>query len=475
MTEAELAAAVALLESLADDPARLASIPAPVRRALLIAAGRLSRPDRDAQRAINRAHRKKDRARAREEDEQRLARTSIRVLRERPVFPTPPLLAEPQRESASPPLNEARTCYVCKEEYRELHFHYDSLCRACGDFNFEKRSDSVPLPGRIALVTGGRVKIGYHAAIKLLRAGAEVIVTTRFPRDAIERYAREPDFSEWRDRLHLYGLDLRHTPSVESLCRSLDQRFPRLDFLLNNACQTVRRPPGFYRHLLALEEAPLDSVKKELRPLIDERQPMSSARLSQLALLPGDELIAGSIFPDGELDADLQQRDLRQHNSWRLRLHEVPTLELLEVHLVNAVAPFVLNARLKPLMMRVPTNDKHIVNVSAMEGQFYRAFKTDKHPHTNMAKAALNMLTRTSAGDYVKDGIHMNSVDTGWITDEDPAAASARKAEEQGRVFQPPLDVVDGAARILAPIFEGLRTGKHSYGLFFKDYHPEPW
>jgi NAD(P)-dependent dehydrogenase (short-subunit alcohol dehydrogenase family) len=439
MTDAE--SLVRLLEELADDPAELASIPAELRRALLIAAGRLSRPDRDAQRALRRAHRKNDRTRARAEDERRLSQTRIRTLRERPVFPTPSPFGElPAEAEEPPPLNEAKSCYVCKAEYRELHHHYDALCRACGDFNFHKRNDSVPLPGRVALITGARVKIGYHAAIKLLRAGAEVIATTRFPRDAAQRYEREPDYEEWRGRLHLVGIDLRHTPSVEKLCRELDGRFHRLDFILNNACQTVRRPPAFYQHLLAGDEAPVDSL-----------------------------------FPVGQLDADLQQIDLRPQNSWRLRLHEVPTIELLEVHLVNAVAPFVLNAKLKPLMLRAPSADKHIVNVSAMEGQFYRAFKTDKHPHTNMAKAALNMLTRTSAADYVKDGIHMNSVDTGWITDEDPAPTSAKKAVEQGRAFSPPLDVVDGAARILAPIFEGFHTGRHNYGLFFKDYKPEPW
>ncbi len=474
MTEGEITAAVALLESLAEDPAQLAAVPRDLRRALLIAAGRLSRPDDAAQRAINKAHRKRDRARARAQDERRLAGTAIRALRSRPVFPTPPALPEPPGVATGGGLNEARSCYVCKEAYRQVHFHYDALCPSCGDFNYQKRSDSVPLDGRVALVTGGRVKIGYHAAIRLLRAGAELIVTTRFPRDAARRYASEPDFEDWSERLHLYGLDLRHTPSVEQLCRHLNGRLHRLDFILNNACQTVRRPPGFYRHLLALEEAPPDTLSRQLRRLIDEHPPMSSARMSQLALIPGDEPSVGS-FPPGELDADLQQRDLRGHNSWRLKLDEVPTLELLEVHLVNAVAPFVLNAKLKPLMMKVPTADKHIVNVSAMEGQFYRAFKTDKHPHTNMAKAALNMLTRTSASDYVQAGIHMNSVDTGWITDEDPEPTSNRKAEEQGRVFHPPLDVIDGAARILAPIFEGLRTGRHLSGLFFKNYRPEPW
>jgi len=108
-----------------------------------------------------------------------------------------------------------------------------------------------------------------------------------------------------------------------------------------------------------------------------------------------------------------------------------------------------------------------------MEGQFYRRFKTDRHPHTNMAKAALNMMTRTSAADYLADGIHMNSVDTGWITDEDPAAIAAAKTEVHG--FHPPLDIVDGAARIVDPIFQGFLTGEHAYGLFLKDYQPVPW
>ena len=497
--ESALVEALRVLEALADDPAALTRLSPELRRRLSMAAGRLSRPDRDARRAMAKAHRKQDQARARAQDEQQLARTTIRTLRERLVFPTPALLAagreppvledEPAVE-AEPLLHAPRACYVCKEDYRTPHPHYDAMCPSCGALNLTKRNHSVPLPGRVALVTGARVKIGYHAAIKLLRAGAEVIVTTRFPRDAAERYAREVDFEDWRHRLHVYGLDLRHTPSVERLCHHLELKFARLDLIINNACQTVRRPPGFYAHLMAGEQAPLGALSEHVRPLVHEHEHLrrglvtegakvpvglsASAALSQLALVAGDE-VAASIFPAGELDADLQQRDLRAHNSWRLRLHEVPTLELLEVQLVNAVAPFVLNAKLKPLMLRVPSRDKHIVNVSAMEGQFYRTFKTDKHPHTNMAKAALNMLTRTSASDYVKDGIHMNAVDTGWVTDEDPAPVSARKAEEQGRVFQPPLDVVDGAARIVAPYFDGLATGQHAWGVFFKDYTPSPW
>ena len=198
-----------------------------------------------------------------------------------------------------------------------------------------------------------------------------------------------------------------------------------------------------------------------------------SAALSQVALAPGDLDHGHHLFPEGELDADLQQVDLRKVNSWRLKMAEVPTVELLEVHLVNAVAPFLLNARLKPLMASVPSQDKHIVNVSAMEGQFYRINKTDRHPHTNMAKASLNMMTRTAAMDYVEAGIHMNSVDTGWVTDEDPVDHAQAKREVHN--FHPPLDIVDGAARIVAPIFDGINTGDHVWGQFLKDYKPTDW
>ena len=198
-----------------------------------------------------------------------------------------------------------------------------------------------------------------------------------------------------------------------------------------------------------------------------------ASALSQIPLLPGEETTDLTLFPAGQLDADLQQVDLRGINSWRLRLDEVPTVELLEVQLVNAVAPYVLNGRLRDLMRRTPGREKHIVNVSAMEGQFYRDWKTDRHPHTNMAKAALNMMTRTSAADYVEDGIHMNAVDTGWVTDEDPFVHAERKRSELD--FQPPLDVVDGAARLLDPFFDGLSRGEHWWGRFLKDYRPSSW
>src|SRR6202042_3629654 len=130
----------------------------------------------------------------------------------------------------------------------EIHPFYDQLCPACADFNFGKRAETADLSGRVALLTGGRVKIGYQAGIKLLRAGAHLIVTTRFPRDSAARYAREEDFADWSDRLEIFGLDLRHTPSGEAFCSHLLATHDRLDFIINNACQTVRRPAAFYRH-----------------------------------------------------------------------------------------------------------------------------------------------------------------------------------------------------------------------------------
>ncbi|KAI9206672.1 uncharacterized protein BJ171DRAFT_457130 [Polychytrium aggregatum] len=430
---------------------------------------------------------------------------------------------DPKPQPELKKLNFKRSCHICGTTFDLLHHFYDQLCPSCADFNFSKRFSEADMAGRVSLVTGGRVKIGYAIVLKLLRMKSTVICCTRFPYDAARRFSKEDDFQEFQGRLTIYGIDFRDIPMVHHFTAHVKQNFARLDAIINNAAQTVRKPPGFYKHMMAGEVEPLEAdilavidvvvahrqpsggcvfdfvgPKSKFRPVAgllvsatpegsDDAKAMLmpgsvsnvSAAMSQLAVIEGDGSSSSlSQFPPGLYDRDDQQIDLRTENSWTLELGEISTLEMIECHTINSFAPWVLISELRPLMRDTcvaGTNgamepcDKFIVNVSAMEGQFYRN-KTIFHPHTNMAKASMNMMTRTAAAGFVADRIYMTAVDTGWITDENPVDQWEKRADQP-----PPLDEWDAAMRVIDPVLVGVRGEQLLWGVFLKNYRPTRW
>ncbi|MEU5843905.1 SDR family NAD(P)-dependent oxidoreductase [Rhodococcus sp. NPDC047139] len=392
-------------------------------------------------------------------------------------------LTSSTRGASAGTLLRPRHCYVCKDKYTRVDAFYHQLCPTCAEENHAKRDARTDLRGRRALLTGGRAKIGMYIALRLLRDGAHTTVTTRFPNDAIRRFTAMEDSGDWLHRLRIVGIDLRDPAQVVALADDVAAQGP-LDILINNAAQTVRRSPGAYS---ALAEAEADPLPAGPRPEVLTFGKPSDAHPAALARsLPAElsaraltslALVAGSATPERvaagvAVDAGGLLPDLVHTNSWVQTVGEVEPLELLEVQLCNSVAPFILVNRLRPALAASPARRKYVVNVSAMEGQFGgRRYKGAGHPHTNMAKAALNMLTRTSAEEMLGDGILMTAVDTGWITDERPHHTKMRLAEEG---FHAPLDLVDGAARVYDPIVQG-EAGTDLYGCFLKDFRPAPW
>jgi len=387
-------------------------------------------------------------------------------------------------------LIKARSCYICKKPYTLVDAFYHQLCPDCAAMSHAKRDARTDLSGKTALLTGGRAKIGMYIALRLLRDGAHTTITTRFPRDAVRRFTSLPDSGEWIHRLRVVGIDLRDPAQVMGLADSVAAAGP-LDILINNATQTVRRSPGAYQPLVDAELAPLppgplpelvtfghtnDAHPQALARSIAAHPILAAAaekaeELTEQAMTAGssslDRLAAGTAIDAGGLLPDLDHV-----NSWTQHVHEVDPLEMLEVQLANTTAPFILISRLRPSMAASESRRKYVVNVSAMEGVFGRGYKGPGHPHTNMAKAAVNMLTRTSAREmFETDRILMTSVDTGWITDERPHPTKVRLAEEG---FHAPLDLVDGAARVYDPIVRG-EAGDDVFGVFLKDYGVSSW
>ncbi len=383
-----------------------------------------------------------------------------------------------------------RPCYICKQDYTVVDAFYHQLCPECAAMSHAKRDARTDLTGKRALLTGGRAKIGMYIALRLLRDGAHTTITTRFPRDAVRRFSSLPDADDWMHRLRIVGIDLRDPAQVIGLADSVAAQGP-LDILINNAAQTVRRSPGSYQHLVEGELAPLpdgplpeietfghttDPHPLALQQSVSAHPILAAAAakaedIAELAMTAGsaslERIAAGTAIDAGGLVPDLAET-----NSWVQSVDQVEPLEMLEVQLANETAPFILISRLRASLAASPARRKYIVNVSAMEGVFNRGYKGPGHPHTNMAKASVNMLTRTSAREmFETDQILMTSVDTGWITDERPHPTKVRLAEEG---FHAPLDLVDGAARVYDPIVRG-EAGEDLFGVFLKDYAPGNW
>ncbi|GAA1885901.1 SDR family NAD(P)-dependent oxidoreductase [Streptomyces durmitorensis] len=389
-------------------------------------------------------------------------------------------------------LQRPRSCYTCKTRYVEVDYFYHQLCPDCARLNRSKRDARADLTGKRALLTGGRAKIGMYIALRLLRDGAHTTITTRFPKDAIRRFKAMDDSADWLHRLEVVGIDLRDPAQSVALAEQVAAAGP-LDILINNATQTVRRLPSAYAALVEGESAPLPAGELPAHAVIGDfnsgavgvlgesaalpagTSGLDAQQVADLALVAGNASVARHL--DGTaIDAGGLVPDVVDSNTWVQTIEQISPVELLETQLCNYTSPFILISALRSAMAdaakKASSGRAYVVNVSAMEGVFGRGYKGAGHPNTNAAKAAINMVTRTSAQEmFQTDGILMTSVDTGWITDERPHYDKLRLAEEG---FHAPLDLIDGAARVYDPVVCG-EAGEDLYGVFMKDYAPGKW
>ena len=400
------------------------------------------------------------------------------------------------------------TCYICKEKFSKENIHkfYGNLCTKCGDHNYSYRTLKLDLSGRIAIVTGGRVKIGYFISIKLLSYGCKVIITTRFPKDSLFKFQQDPEYEKWKDNLIIYPIDFRIFESTIKFINYMKENFTHIDILINNAAQTLRRSSAYYKYLLPVEIKEIDeknskkiikndyiSIQNSNQKKIDNKEELLNSILSleNKNSLYNKEILPLSVFASQikimeekyqpsvtMMGSDGQPYDFTGgKNSWNFEFDEIPFQEFTEVQIINAWTPYYLCSKLKPLIEKSPFPDKYIVNVTAAEGIFNH-YKRTTHVHTNMAKAALNMFTRT-CGKYLKNiGIYMTCVDTGWVSymDEINKLIDENEKENFGNEFtNVPLDELDGAMRVLQPIIEGIKNKNYLYGILLKDYAVSVW
>ena len=407
-----------------------------------------------------------------------------------------------------------KNCYICKEKFGldNIHSFYGNLCKKCGDYNYSFRTMKLDFTGRIAIVTGGRVKIGYYIATKLLSYGAKVLITSRFPKDALFKFQKEPDYEKWKNNLVVYPIDFRIFESTIKFVQFINDNFPHVDILINNAAQTIRRTASYYKYLLPIETKDLNKeddkkiikndfvnlqnqlkegesvpnpakskndIKNALISLVDNKSKEYQEILPLSVIASQIRIMEEKSQPHVTvMGGDGQPYDFSKgKNSWNFEFDEIPFQEFTEVQIINTWTPYYLCVKLKPLMMQSPFPDKYIVNVTSVEGIFNH-FKRSSHVHTNMAKAALNMFTRT-CGSYLKDiGIYMTCVDTGWVSpmnEMNSLLDKDKKNSYENEFVNVPLDELDGAMRVLHPIIEGIKNKNFLYGILLKDYVKSPW
>jgi NAD(P)-dependent dehydrogenase (short-subunit alcohol dehydrogenase family) len=402
----------------------------------------------------------------------------------------------PPKKSSEPPLTSSshrrsqKKCYICQFRFFTPHPHYPSLCNPCGQFNLASSSLSLPsalsLKSRNALVTGGRLNLGYHTALRLLRCGARVIVSTRYPRDAESRYTHEKDFPIWRDSLRIVGADFRAAADVFSLVDIVKSQLRRwnddgeihLDILINNAAQTLTDPLEVERQAVR-KEAQLEIEGRDatnhlqLSPSRYQAQIRGGVQSTQLlafesepeAVVESKSLMDAGHTPEINLptgsshNTSLMTAPNHGKSSWMQTLHQIPYEDVISAHSVNTFVPLILIRELLPLMgsLRTTPGPKkplaYIINVSSREGIFESSpnssSKQGHHVHTNLSKAALNMLTETEAGPaWRARRVAMNTVDPGYMSAAPEIEAHWKK---QGREACP-IGWEDGAGRVLWPI-----------------------
>ena len=382
-------------------------------------------------------------------------------------------------------------CYICKEKLlpEKIHKFYGNMCTKCGEYNYSYRTLNLDLSGRIAIVTGGRVKIGYYIGLKLLSYGCKVIITTRFPKDSLFKYQQDPYYEKWKNNLIIYPIDFRIFESTIKFINYIKENFSHIDILINNAAQTLRRSSSYYKYLLPIETIEINeennkkiittdyiSILKSNSKIMSNKQELlnSLIPLENKKYLDFNEILPLSVITSQlkimeekyqpsitMIGTDGQPYDFTGgKNSWNFEFDEIPFQEFTEVQIINAWTPYYLCSKLKPLMEKSPFPDKYIVNVTVVEGMFNH-YKRTTHVHTNTAKAALNMFTRT-CGKYLKNnGIYMTCVDTGWVSymDEMNKLVNDNKKEIfENKFTDVPLDELDGAMRVLQPIIEGIKN-----------------